>query len=56
MNDLKLEKEAPIEVTHSHEQPVFLADEGVDNVYARKCDLSMSFFELDSPITHDVGQ
>ncbi|EKM77975.1 hypothetical protein AGABI1DRAFT_129759 [Agaricus bisporus var. burnettii JB137-S8] len=38
MNDLKGEKEAPIEVPHSHEQPVFL-DGGIDNVYARKCDL-----------------
>jgi hypothetical protein len=54
MNDLKLEKETPIETTHSHEQ-VFLRDGGIDDVYARKCDLSMSFFEFKSPITDDVG-
>lgn len=45
MNDLKGEKEAPIEVPHSHEQPVFL-DGGIDNVYARKCDLSMWLFDI----------
>jgi hypothetical protein len=49
MDDEKIEQ--PIDTIKPHEEPVFLVNEAVDNVYARKCDLGKCPFGL-YPRTH----